>query len=822
MHIPAAPHLRVVAVYMMILVFMIGLMIIAGWWFDIKWLIQPSDEVVPMNPLSAICFMLIGLSLYLQRSSVPQSKFEKNTVITIGLLIALIGFAKIASLILGFNFYFDTILFRERLWDPVRDSYKEMSPNAAFCFFVIGIGISILDLEIKQHRPSQYAAAAVIFVALLCLYGYGLEANILYGFAGFLPMSIWSGIAFFIASLAILLMRPATGFMVAIISDASPGTIGLRISAFVIPLLMGWMELEGERSGLFTHEYGTALYAVFTYAITMFLLGIRSVANHRLKLVKIEAERAFKENALKLQSILDHTPTPVYIKNLSGEYELVNKEFEKLLQVSATAVIGKRDDLIFSPQISERNKEAERQVLDSSSTIYNEEHLTLNEDEYYFLTARFPLIDTTGKAHAVCSISTNITERKRLEDSLRESEQRYHSMVEQVEDYSILRLDRNGVVESWNEGIEKITGYKEGEIKGQHLRILYSKEDQVKKLPEDHIHEAIEKGRASSEGWRMRKDGTAFWATSVLTALYDDTYKINGFSEVTRDITSRKVAEVKLKQISERLKQKTEQLIQSENFYHSMVEQMEDYSILRLDEKGLVESWNEGVLKLYGYDEDEIVGHNFELFFIMEDEPETPGNLKEEAKTKGTATFEGWQVRKDRSSFWASSIITAIHHEENGIAGFSMVTHDLTNRKLAEVKLKQISERLRQKTGELMENQLLLESVLNNIGDAVVVLDVNGEFEILNKKAKDLIGGKLHGNFIDTIERLDLFLADKSTKVPIRKFDLKKLFHNNTESEILWLRKKNRWFQLQWIVHRIQDQSGEIIAIMQIFREVRV
>ncbi len=124
---------------------------------------------------------------------------------------------------------------------------------------------------------------------------------------------------------------------------------------------------------------------------------------------------------------------------------------------------------------------------------------------------------------------------------LKQSEDRYHKMIEEVEDYAILLLDREGFIQNWNKGAEKIKGYKEEEIVGKNFRIFYLPDDREKQLPEKLIHEATVNGKAIHEGWRLRKDGTRFWGSIVITALHEGS-EIVGFSKVTRDLTDIKVA----------------------------------------------------------------------------------------------------------------------------------------------------------------------------------------------------------------------------------------------------------------------------------------
>jgi len=146
--------------------------------------------------------------------------------------------------------------------------------------------------------------------------------------------------------------------------------------------------------------------------------------------------------------------------------------------------------------------------------------------------------------------------------ALLRSEERYHKMVEEVEDYAILLLDRDGRIMNWNKGAEKIKGYKESEIIGCNFRIFYRPEDQQRQLPQKLIEQARSTGKAIHEGWRVRKDGTTFWGSVVLTALHDDSNNVIGFSKVTRDLTERKVAEDKIKQYAKELEAQNRDLQQ--------------------------------------------------------------------------------------------------------------------------------------------------------------------------------------------------------------------------------------------------------------------
>jgi PAS domain S-box-containing protein len=282
----------------------------------------------------------------------------------------------------------------------------------------------------------------------------------------------------------------------------------------------------------------------------------------------------------------------------------------------------------------------------------------------------------------------DISEKKALEVELRQSEESYRLMVENVRDYAIFMLDTTGHIVTWNEGAKRIKGYSASEIIGKHFSSFYTAPDLETKKPERELKIAIATGKYEEEGWRVRKDGSVFWASVVITALFNQQNKHIGFSKVTRDLTDRKKNE--------------EVLRQSEERYRSLVEQVTDYEICMLDEKGKIISWNEGAKKLKGYTSEEIIGKYFSIFYPEEDILNgKPAHELAVARREGKYEEEGWRLRKDGSRFWANVIITAVYSADNLLLGYSKVTRDLTERKEAERALRDSYERYRKLADEL-------------------------------------------------------------------------------------------------------------------------
>jgi PAS domain S-box-containing protein len=163
--------------------------------------------------------------------------------------------------------------------------------------------------------------------------------------------------------------------------------------------------------------------------------------------------------------------------------------------------------------------------------------------------------DTNGDRRFVLAIVRDVTERKKAEVALRQNEERFRLLVEGVKDYAIFMLDPEGRVASWNEGAYRIKDYRQQEILGRHFSVFYPEEDMKRGKPERALEIAQEKGTYEEEDWRVRKDGSRFWASVLITALRDEAGGLRGFAKVTRDITERKQAEEEIQRLNQTLEE---------------------------------------------------------------------------------------------------------------------------------------------------------------------------------------------------------------------------------------------------------------------------
>ena len=254
-------------------------------------------------------------------------------------------------------------------------------------------------------------------------------------------------------------------------------------------------------------------------------------------------------------------------------------------------------------------------------------------------------------------------------------------LVQSIVDYAIYMLDTKGNVTSWNAGAERIKGFQADEIVGKHFSNFYTEEDRAAGVPKRVLETARCEGKFAGEGWRVRKDGTRFWASVVVDRINDENGKLIGFAKITRDMTEQREAQ--------------HALLEAERRFRILVQGVTDYAIYMLDPEGRVTNWNAGAERIKGYSPEEIVGEHFSRFYTPEEiESGVPQRALETARETGRYEAEGWRVRKDGTRLWASVVIDAIKDEDGELIGFAKITRDQTDKRETQLRLEESREQL--------------------------------------------------------------------------------------------------------------------------------
>jgi PAS domain S-box-containing protein len=295
---------------------------------------------------------------------------------------------------------------------------------------------------------------------------------------------------------------------------------------------------------------------------------------------------------------------------------------------------------------------------------------------------------------------------RRAEEALRQGEQRFRHLVESVKDYAIIVLDLDGRVASWNLGAERIKGYRADEIIGRNFSCFFPLDDIRNGKPEQELRTAISQGRSEDQGWRVRKDGSKFWANVVITPLLDGAGRLRGFSKVTRDVSERKKIE--------------DDLAASEEKFRNLAETAND-AIVSADSRGHVVYLNRAAERMFGYSADEVLGQPLTILMPERFREAHRKGLDRylttgEVHVLGT-TIELAGLRKNGSEFPLQLSLSG--WKTGGGMFFTGIMSDITERKKAEQKFK---------------------SLLESAPDAIVIIDGKGDIVLVNSQTEKLFG----------------------------------------------------------------------------------
>ncbi|MGP8436377.1 PAS domain S-box protein [Paraburkholderia fungorum] len=310
--------------------------------------------------------------------------------------------------------------------------------------------------------------------------------------------------------------------------------------------------------------------------------------------------------------------------------------------------------------------------------------------------------------------------------------------VASVSDYAICAISPEGRILTWNPGCVTIHGYQPDEIIGQMLDVLYTEDDRQKQALATCLESARRTGRHDTEGWRVRKNGSTFWASDVTTALHAEGGQLVGYVNIVRDVTEKKAAH--------------DAVLESERRFRVLVNGVTDYAIFMLSPEGVITNWNSGARRIKGYTAEEIIGSHFSRFYTPADAATgLPQRGLATAAREGRFEAEGWRVRKDGTRFWAHVVIDAIHNDDGTLAGFAKITRDITERMEANRALEETRTALFQ-SQKMEAIGKLTGGVAHDFNNVLQVL--RGNLELLeNRHAGDRWTRDRLDKAIDAVER---------------------------------------------------------------------
>ncbi len=366
-------------------------------------------------------------------------------------------------------------------------------------------------------------------------------------------------------------------------------------------------------------------------------------------------------------------------------FKSVNPSWEEALGFTSQELMAKPYTEFIHPDDREDTvAEASRIQAPGPTCIAFENRYICKDGSYRWLSWNAVSVPDQKLTYAV---ARDITRRRQVEEALRKSEEHLRLLVDGVRDYAIFMLDPSGQVASWNQGAERIKGYKANEIIGRHFSCFYPPEELQNGKPERELQKAIAEGHYAEEGWRIRKDGSRFWAHVEITALRDNTGKLRGFSKVTRDVTEQRRAEELLRESEQRLTLASTSgevgvwdldVIADQTWRSLQHDRIFGY-------ESLLPNWGAAVFSDHVFPEDrELVQRRLE-----------------EAFQNGHLEFECRIIRADQAMRWISEKGEVVRNEQGQPIRMMGVVTDVTERKRAEEEKRKFMDRLAASNQEL-------------------------------------------------------------------------------------------------------------------------
>lgn len=397
-----------------------------------------------------------------------------------------------------------------------------------------------------------------------------------------------------------------------------------------------------------------------------------------------------------------------------------------------------------------------------------------------------------------------IVQRRKKEEELRKSEERFRLLVDNVKDYAIFMMDKNGLVESWNRGAELLQGYTANEIIGKSSSIFYTPEDVAEGIPERNMAVAVSQEHYETQGMRVRKDGSVFWAHAVITPLYDQG-NLTGFAKITRDITGQKKQDEQFNLLSRQFEQ-TQDVIY----------------VTGTDLK--IRTWNKGAEELYGYTKEEAIGQdsNKLLQSIVK-----PGFIEEAVQLLSTHNYwTGELSRKTKSGreIVVRSSITTIKDDEGVITAYVSVNMDITEQKKFQQRLKQFNEELeeqvRLKTKELQTAHQRLLFHVEKAPLGFIEWDNKLQVRSWSKRATEIFGWT-EAEVIDH-QRNGISQVFEEY-IPRLTVIARQLIEGDAERNIIQHKgytKKGKVVWCEWFNSVLKDEKGQVITILSLVQDI--
>ncbi|MEJ0104279.1 MAG: PAS domain S-box protein [Bacteroidota bacterium] len=501
-----------------------------------------------------------------------------------------------------------------------------------------------------------------------------------------------------------------------------------------------------------------------------------------------------KNSLPSLPGYFDHSSEYLY-SYIDKDFRLIkaNSLFRQKFELLSDDYIGRPFHEVISLIEYKKLVQAGKTCLQEPGTIIKIELnvKTASGDENWFQWDVSSVLSETGNEPGIQIIGIDITDKKKSEQQLL-----YQAiLLDNISD-AVISTDQDFIIKSLNKAAEKIYGIKAADAVGKPVMDLF-KYNFINNTFNNALDELLQKGCWKGEvSFKRTADQNTIYLYSSVTSMKDNYGTVAGYVAVNHLI----------KQTPADTEHPVTGILPGylENYYRRMIDEVLDYAIFSLNKNGFILDWNKGAEKIKGYKEEDIVGKHFSIFYTKEDQQNNLAEeLLESAVKYGRVTYEGWRVKKNKDLFWGNMVLTALHNHKGEVTGFSKVTRDLTEKKIAEAQLNVSEKNFRQ--------------VLSSISEGFFMLDKNCRIVVINKMGKKMIEW-ISGRPVETGQSVLDFLP-KEKQEALQSYVDKTFTGSKSEYESYYSSMgKNFWFNLTYTP--VKDENRNIIGTCLVARDI--
>jgi diguanylate cyclase (GGDEF)-like protein/PAS domain S-box-containing protein len=542
----------------------LGCVVWFGWAFHIETLKSVLPGLVTMKPNTALCFMLSGTSLWLLLPGQARS-YRGYIARFFGLSVALIAAATLSEYLFPLNLKIDQLLFHEGPRTVATSAPGRMSPVSTTVFLTLGLALVLLDWKkIGGNVWAQVLSLWAVLMAMLAITGYAYHAIALYRILLYTQVALHTAVGFLLLSTAIFFARPRTGIAGDLTGQGSGSTMARRLLPAIVsvPIFLGWISLKGQYSGFYGTELRVALYTTSNVMVFAFLVWLtakrtnvehqqRSIAETGIRKLNAELEGRVAERTKSLQrqavllteqaALLDLARDAIIVRDMHNRISFWSRGAEAMYGWSAELAAGKISTELLKAEFTQPIKQIEAQLLvdghwEGDAVYYTRDGVRLN------IAARWALQrDSKGEPLRILAINNDITARKKAEESVREAEQRFHALANNISQLAWM-ADEKGSLFWYNDRWFDYTGTNPEEMADRGPEKVLHPDDLQRVM--DKVTKCFQTGEVWDDSFLLLgKDGKYRMFLSRAVPLRDSEGKVWRWFGTNTDISERQALE---------------------------------------------------------------------------------------------------------------------------------------------------------------------------------------------------------------------------------------------------------------------------------------